>query len=77
MQVTYFFANILGENRLATLGFPDTDILDILYSVLGSARLKPYSLGDSATEYTEDRNKYAMFLKNRYWEGLNTICISL
>ena len=77
MQVTYFFANILGENRLATLGFPDTDILDILYSVLGSARLKPYSLGDTATEYTEDRNKYAMFNKLCVYIKTQKICISL
>ena len=41
---------------------PDTDILDILYAVLESARLKPYSLEDTEAEYKEDMNKYASFL---------------
>ena len=59
MQVTNLIANILGEERLATLGFPDTDILDILNAVLESARLKPYSLEDTEAEYKDDMNKYA------------------
>ena len=53
----------MGEERLETLGFPDTDILDILYAVLESARLKPYSLEDTEAEYKEDMNKYEIFLK--------------
>lgn len=61
MQVTNLIANILGEERLATLGYPDTDILDILYAVLESARLKPYSLEDTEAEYKEDMNKYVTF----------------
>ena len=51
-------ANILGEECLANLGFPDTDILDIINSVLESARLKPYSLEDTEADYKEDITKY-------------------
>ena len=58
MQVTNLIANILGEERLSALGFPDTDILDILHAVLESARLKPYSLEDTEASYKEDMNKY-------------------
>ena len=71
MQVTNLIANILGEERLATLGFPDTDILDILYAVLESARLKPYSLEDTEAEYKEDMTKYATFLIIHQYEGIN------
>ena len=57
MQITNLIANILGEERLSALGYPDTDILDILHAVLESARLKPYSLEDTEAEYKEDMNK--------------------
>ena len=57
MQITNLIANILGEERLGHLGFPDTDILDILCAVLESARLKPYTLEDTESEYKEDMNK--------------------
>ena len=57
VQITNLIANILGEERLAALGFPDTDILDILHAVLESARLKPYSLEDTEAEYKEGMNK--------------------
>ena len=43
---------------MANLGFPDTDILDIINSVLESARLKPYSLEDTEADYKEDITKY-------------------
>ncbi len=58
MQVTNLIANILGEERLAALGFPDTDILDILHAVLESARLKPYSIEDNdCSVHKEDINR--------------------
>ena len=58
VQITNLIANILGEECLANLGFPDTDILDIINSVLESARLKPYSLEDTEADYKEDITKY-------------------
>ena len=58
VQITNLIANILGEEFLANLGFPDTDILDIINSVLESARLKPYSLEDTEADYKEDITKY-------------------
>ncbi|TRY71867.1 hypothetical protein TCAL_09596 [Tigriopus californicus] len=50
-QLTNLMVSLLGESRITNMGYPETDILDVLSRVLSGAKREVISAEDDCTEF--------------------------